>query len=79
MISLETKDNMNLCLDSNGLGQIIFTDETPMHVTIMKSGWLDLFHVIVENGELMSADHSLIDSNKFKERFGFSVSLSDIL
>jgi len=79
MISLETKDNMNLCLDSRGLGQIIFTDETPTHVTIMKSGWLDLFHVIVEDGEFMTAEHSLIDSDQFKERFGFTISVSDVL
>lgn len=79
MRSLEAVENKSLCIDNNGNLQVIFMDETPEHITVLKSGWLDLFHVITENGEYMTADHQLLDSDQFKKKYGFSTSLADVL
>ena len=45
------------------------TDEEPMSITIYPSGWIGLYHVIVEYGDLETAIHDVLTAEQIKEKW----------
>jgi hypothetical protein len=49
--------------------------DEPYAVYIMKSGWSkpQLYHVLVEHGDIMQTDHQLLEASQVQEKFGIDV------
>jgi hypothetical protein len=53
---------------------VAFTEDEPIAVRIMKSGWEGQFHVIIEFGDFSSSEYrGLMDSSQIKNEFGIRI------
>lgn len=58
---------------------IISVVDDPIAVKIIPSGWSNpqMYHVIVEWGDMDQADHHLLDADQIKEQMGIEVNEED--
>ena len=49
------------------------TNEDPLSITILKSGWNNFYHVIIEYGDFEDVKHFLDTSETIKEKWGIEV------
>jgi len=45
------------------------SDEEPIAVKIMSSGWTGMFHVLTEYGDFEQVDHQLLDLKQIYEKY----------
>jgi hypothetical protein len=57
-----------------------YEKDEPIWLHILESGWgkPQLYHVIVEHGDIMRVDNHLLDSPQILEKFGIDVEMSYI-
>lgn len=56
------------------------TIDEPMQIHVVKSGWSrpQMYHVLVEFGDMEQTDYHFMDSDQIKERFGVEVDLKTL-